>query len=225
MNNSKTSRQSFFVKNCSLASIATGVSARSLLELRDKLATVDESCIYYHFWGGRLHRHLSHAQHHNDFSDWAYNRLHDHVLAEKLAIIDPTEFERLEDLRQEVLETIENRLDDYEIVLWTKKEDQFHFIRSTLFVFESSLIISKPEELPKTLPLLSPSSIFYHFIDARARTAEKIDDFSVWLKMYGNTYNMLIEKIQVIDPYFISLTQLKDELLQVVQTFFYPEHI
>ena len=110
MNNSKVSQQNFYVKNCTLASIATGETASTLLELRDKLSKVDEGCIYYHFWGGRLHRHFIHVQHHNDFANWVYQRLHDHVLAEKLGIIDPTEFERLEDLRQEVLETIERAL-------------------------------------------------------------------------------------------------------------------
>jgi hypothetical protein len=181
---------------------------------------VDERSIYYHFWGGRLQRHFVYAQHHNDFADWVYHRLHDYVLAEKLAIIDPTEFEHLEDLRQEILETIELSLDDYEIVLWTKKGDRFHFIRSSIFVFESSLIISQPEDLPKILPSLSPSSIFYHFIDARARTTEKIDDFSEWLKMYGEKYKALIENIQLIDPYFLSLTQLKEELIQAMQNYF-----
>jgi Family of unknown function (DUF5752) len=145
------------------------------------------------------------------------------VLAEKLNIIDPTEFESLDKLRQEVLETVENRLDDYEIVLWTKKEDRFHFIRSTIIVFDSTLTISQPEELPNVIKTLSPSSIFYHFIDAKARTPGRMDDLSMWLKVFGSQYDELIEKIQSIDPFFLSLTDLRDELAKIFQDFFEGE--
>lgn len=210
----------FFVKNCALASIATGERANSLLEFREKLATVDEGCIYYHFWGGRMNPQFIHSQYHNDFSSWAYYRLHDQVLAERLSIIDPTEFNSLEELRQEVLETIDRRLDDYEIVLWTKREDRFHFIRSTIIVFESITTVNRPEDLGKVISTLPPSSIFYHFIDARTRSPEKIDDFSTWLKIFGDQYDLLIQKILAIDPYFLSLTQLREELSQVVQSHF-----
>lgn len=214
------STQPFFIKNCSLAAIATGERASSILELRDKLAIVDEGCLRYHFWGGRLNPQFTDPQQHNDFANWVYHRLHDHILAEKLSIIDPTEFANLEELRQEVLETIERRLDDYEITFWTRREDRFHFIRSTIIVFESALTIDSPQDLPKAIQKLSPSSIFYHFIDARMRTSEKIDDFSIWLNMCGDQYQTLIAKIQAIDPYFLSLTQLREELAKVFHQYF-----
>jgi len=221
MNIAPTPSQYFFVKNCSLAATAIGEQASSLFELREKLATIDESCIYFHFWGARMNSQFTHTQHHNDFASWAYHRLHDHILAEKLSVIDPTEFDTLEALRQELLETIERRLDDYDIVLSTKKEDRFHFIRSIIIIFESALIISQPEDLSKVIETLSPGSIFYHFIDARSRTSEKIDDFSFWLKMFGSKYDVLIENIQAIDSYFLSLRQLKDELMRAINNYFY----
>ena len=215
-----TSTEPFFVKTCSLAAIATGQRASSLLELRDRIASIEASSIYFHFWGGHMYPQFAHTQHHNDFSNWVYHRLHDNALSEQLSVIDPTEFENLEELRQEVLETIEKRLDDYEIIFWTMKEDQFHFIDSTIVVFDSSLNISNPEDLPNVIPMLPPSSIFYHFIDARTRTPDKVDDFSTWLKVFGNKYDSLIEKIQSIDPYFLSLTEFRDELAKVLQNYF-----
>ncbi len=216
--------QEFLVKNCSLAAIATGESASSLIELRDKIATVEEGCIYHHFWGGRMNIQFVHPQHHNDFAHWVYHRLHDHVLAERLNIIDPTEFNSLEELRQELLETIEKRLDDYEIILWTKKEDRFHFIRSTVIVFESTLSIKNPEDLSAAVRKLPTSSIFYHFIDARSRTSEKIDDFSTWLKTFDDLYIPLIEQIRALDPYFLSLTTLRDELANTLTDYFEKKH-
>jgi hypothetical protein len=220
MNIPSSITQKFFVKNCSLAAIAVGEYASSLLELRDKIATVDESCIYYHFWGGKMNSQFTHSQYHNDFANWAYHRLHDHILAEKLSIIDPTEFENLEDLRQEVLETIEKRMDDHEVVLLVKKDDRFNFIRSTIIIYENSTIVHSPEDLASVISKLPPNSIYYHFIDARGRTSNKVDDFSEWLSMFGNQYEQLIKEIQAIDPYFLSLSQIKDELTRVIQDYF-----
>lgn len=221
--NEVASNQPFFLKNCALTAIATGQRASSLMELRDKLAVVDESCLFYHFWGSRMYPHFIHSQHHNDFSNWAYHRLHDHVLSERLSIIDPIEFENLEALRQEVLEIIENRLDEYEIMHYTKRDDQFNFISSSIIVFETSFVLSTPEDLKNAVPLIPPGSIFYHFIDARARTPERTDDFSLWLKNFGEKYQLLIEKTCAIDPYFLSLTELKDELTKVVTEYFEGE--
>lgn len=220
MNEGTSSKAQFFIKNCSLAAIATGERASSLVELRDRVATVEEGCLYHHFWGGRMKPQFVHSQHHNDFASWVFHRLHDQILAEKLSVIDPTEFATLEALRLEILETIDNRLDDYEIVLWTKKEDRFHFITSSILIFDSPFILLYPEDLPQVIPMLSSGSIFYHFIDARRRTPDKSDDFSVWLKMFGNQYQILIENIQMIDPYFLSLTELKEELTKVIENYF-----
>lgn len=217
MNNST---KPFIVRNCALAAIATGERANSLLELRDKLAIVDEGCLYYHFWSGHLHPQFVHNQHHNDFASWVFHRLHDNVLAEKLSVIDPTEYDSMEDLRQDVLEVIEERLDEHEIILWTKKEDQFHFICATIIIFEGNFTITLPKELAKAIELLPPSSIFYHFIDARKRTVERTDDFSIWLKTFGDHFDELIDSIQAIDPYFLSLTQIREELASTCKNYF-----
>lgn len=217
--------QPFLVKNCSLSAIATGERASSLMELRDKLMVVEEDCLYYHFWGGRMNPQFVHPQQHNDFAYWVYHCLHDHVLAERLSVIDPNDFNNLEDLRQDVVETIERRVDESETIVWTRKEDRFHFIRSAIIVFDRTSTIKEPKDLPRIIASLPSGSIFYHFIDARMRTPEKIDDFSIWLKIFGSKYDSLIEKIQSIDPYFLSLTQLREELAKTIQNHFESEEL
>ena len=47
-----------------------------------------------------------------------------------------------------------------------------------------------------------------------------MDDFSVWLKIFGNQYDDLIEKFQAIDPYFLSLTELGHELTNTIKHYF-----
>lgn len=210
----------FFVKNCALAAIATGQSAGSLIEMRDKLATTHLECIYFHFWGGHLHPEFVHPEYQNDFAAWAHYGLHDLFLAERLSVIDPTDYENLEALRQKLLDTVEERLDENDMVHWTRKENQFHFIMSKIIVFETPYRIETPQDLASILSFLPPSSIFYHFIDARSRTADGRDDFSSWLSSFGNEYNDLIEKIASVDPYFFSLTDLKANLAKIIESYF-----
>jgi len=209
----------FAVKDCALIAIATGERAHNLRELRDRLETTRPGCIYHHFWGGLLRPSFDDPEYQNDFAVWAYHGLHDRFLAERLALIDPTELADMEELRRELIEIIEERLDENELVPWASAHQQFHFIRSQIIVFDTRIRISEPEELKGHIPQLTVGSIFYHFVDARRRTANRSDDFSEWLKGFGNSYNKLLEQIAALDPYFKSLTELRSQLSQIVEEY------
>jgi hypothetical protein len=212
--------QTFFVKDCALVPISTGERAGSLIELRDKLAVIHPGCIYFHFWGGRLQSYFAHPEDHNDFAGWAHHHLHDLFLTEKLAAIDPQEFTNIEDLRQELLNIIEDRLEETDVIVWRKKEEQFHFIRSKIIVFDTPLKIENPAELPHIIEKMTTSSIFYHFIDARRRTEAATDDFSAWLKNFGADFLPLIESLRSIDLYFLSPLELRQKLVKTIHIFF-----
>jgi len=121
----------------------------------------------------------------------------------------------MEELRRELIEIIEERLDENELVPWASAHQQFHFIRSQIIVFDTRIRIGEPEELKGYIPQLTRGSIFYHFVDARRRTANRSDDFSEWLKGFGNGYDRLLEQIAALDPYFKSLTELRSQLSQI----------
>ncbi len=209
----------FAVKDCALIAIATGERAHNLRELRDRLETTRSGCIYHHFWGGLLRPSFDDPEYQNDFAVWAYHGLHDRFLAERLALIDPTEFADMEELRRELIEIIEERLDENELVPWSSAHQQFHFIRSQIVVFDTRLRLTKPEQLKEYIAHLTVGSIFYHFVDARRRTANRGDDFSEWLKGFGNSYERLLEQIAAIDPYFKSLTELRSQLGQIFEEY------
>lgn len=210
----------FHLKDCSLASIATGIKARSLIELRDKLSDIHPSSIYFHFWGGRLRTAFEHREYLNDFCIWVHYHLHDDILAERLALLNPQEYSSMEDLRTDLIELIDDRLDEREFIPWAKSEEEFHFIRSQIVIFETRHLISKPRDLIHVIPLLSRSSLFYHFIDAARRTPNGVDDFSMWLEGFQGEYNQLIEEISKIDPYLIQLSDLQKKLEAIFTTYF-----
>jgi hypothetical protein len=212
--------EDFAIKDCALTAIATGRRAQNLRELRDKLLTVHPGSIYYHFWGGLLRPSFVEPEYNNDFAAWAYHGLRDRILAERLAVIDPTDFENLEDLRQELIEVIEERLDEVEVVPWSKSDQEFHFIRSQIVVIDTHNTITDPAELVSLIPHLPVSSIFYHFIDARRRTEGSTDDFRAWLVGFKEDYGKLAGNLAEIDPYFSSLIDLRDQLAMVFSDYF-----
>ncbi len=219
MNNHNEGR-AFAFKDCALSAIATGRRAQKLRELRDQLLQVEAGSVYYHFWGGRLRPEFDEPEYNNDFAAWSRHSLHDHVIAERLAVIDPMEYDTLEKLRGEVVDVIEERLAEQEFVPWAKADEQFSFIRSQIVVFDTRRSIGEPSELAHEIPHSSTSSIFYHFIDARRRTPDGQDDFSTWLGGFGDTYAPLLTRLADVDPYFASLSELRAQLTTLFGEYF-----
>ena len=224
MNSMNNNARSFTLRDCTLVAIATGRRAQNLRELRDGLGVVHQDSIYYHFWGGLLNPRFDDPDFNNDFAAWVGGGLHEPRLAERLGVIDPTEHHDLEELRQELIEAIEDRLDESDYVPWAKADQKFHFIRSKIVVFDTQHNIKKPWMLVQAADSMSLSSVFYHFIDARRRTPDRIDDFSTWLFGFGEKYADLREQIITIDPFFVTLAELREKLRSLFIDYFGNGH-
>ena len=212
----------FNIMDCALIAISTGEKAQTLRELCDRLKTTHRGSLYYHFWGGLLRQHSSDTEYQNDFANWAFRSLNDSRVAEQLSLIDPNVFSDLEALRTEVIEVIEQRLSETEYVPWAKPGNEFQFIRSQTVVFDTGIKVQEPEQLVKIFPGITLSSVFYHCIDARRRTAEHKGDLVVWLSGFGEKYVDLIQVLNNVDPYFTTLSELRQEVGGILQRYFNP---
>jgi hypothetical protein len=212
----------FGIKDCALATIATGRRAQTLRELRDILRDVHSGCIYTHFWGTLLRPQFSDREFNNDFATWCSQSLHDNIAAERLAVIDPADYADMEGLRQELIEVIDERLDETEEVRFARSDQQFYFTRSIIVVFDTYRRLADPAELARVLPEMSLGSIFYHFIDARRREPIAVDDFRAWLMGLGPKYKPLRDSLAEVDPYFDSLFALRSRLAEVFAAYFGP---
>jgi hypothetical protein len=213
----------FAIKDCALSHIATGARAQTLRELRDILRAVHPGCIYHHFWGTLLRPQYSNREYNNDFASWCHESLHDRPAAERLSAIDPADFVDLEELRQEVIDVVESRIDETELVLIARADQQFHFVRSVIVVFDTGKRLQEPRQLVEALPQMSPGSVFYHFIDARRRDPVGVDDFRAWMLGLGEEYLPLCNILAEVDPYFESLYVLRDHLSHLVARYFGEE--
>ncbi len=219
VNNEPASADVFAVRDCALIAIATGAKALTLKELRNHLQEIHPGSIYYHFWGSLLEPRFEEHEYNNDFAAWVKHDLHDAELAERLAVIDPNEFDDMEAIRRELLELIDQRLDESDRLQWLPALKAFEFVQSQIVVFDTPHRVGEPTALTELLPRLSTSTIFYHFIDARRRSQDKVDDFSSWLNGLGDDYQDLLRKLADIDPYFGSLAELRNMLAQTFSNY------
>ncbi len=126
----------------------------------------------------------------------------------------------MEAIRQELVELIEERLDESESAHWLPAARQFEFLRSQMVVFDTHRRLKKPADLAGQIQEMSTGSIFYHFIDARSRGPEGGDDFRVWLTSYGAEHLDLCAQLAAIDPFFSSLSQIRQELADLFNAYF-----
>jgi hypothetical protein len=212
--------QEIRIMDCALIAIATGVKAQNLRELRDQIQNIHPGSLYHHFWGNLLNPHFDDPEFQNDFAVWTSRYMHDLKISEKLSMVDPSIYRNIEDLRKDVIEILEERLYESEYVPWAKSGEEFHFIRSQIVIFDTGKTYDDPRNLVDVMCGISLGSIFYHFIDARRRTQDSKNDFSVWLNGFGDKYNGLVAELDNIDPYFSTLNELRNEIDFVFRDYF-----
>jgi hypothetical protein len=202
----------FKVMDCAPTIIALGRSAQTLRELRDHVAAVPLQSILHHFYGSLLRPAFDHPDYRNDFALWVRQQLHDAPLAERLGVIDPMLFEEHEELRQRLVDVIEDRLAEVEQLPMAPRGREFHFLRSQFVVLDTGLTARTPQELGTLIPRLSTGAIYFHFIEARRRAPLLVDDFSAWLKAWGRAQQPLCERLAAIDFQLWTLTELRKRI-------------
>ena len=97
---------------------------------------------------------------------------------------------------------------------------QFHFVRAQTVSLDTGRRLTQPAELATIVPQLSLGSVFYHFIDARRREPQGVDDFRAWLEQFGDAHEGLRARLAEVDPYFINLADLRTRLTHVFHDYF-----
>ena len=210
----------FTVKDCALITRMAGVdTAVNLRELRERLLNCPVESLFHHFCETVIRPTFDDPEFRNDFAVWAARDLQDRVLAERLGIINPYSYPGLEDLRKLVVEIIDDRLAEVPYIPWVKMGGDFRFMRAVTVVFDTGNQLMTPDNLVEALPAMSLGSIYYHYVEARRRTENGSDDFTVWLSGFGQGPEELTEALKGIDFYFMSLPELKEHLVRSVRQF------
>ncbi|MFN4259573.1 MAG: DUF5752 family protein [Gemmataceae bacterium] len=204
----------FVLVDCSLVRYATG---RAVLNLRELLAAVrnePDEVLEHHMMRCVLEDVFELYEFPNDLARWCWTALGDHVLAEKLGLVDPYQHESLSSLRAALANLIEERLWGLDHVPWCQPGMEGHIMESKLIAYDTGERFTTPVTLAEALPRMSVRSLFYHVHEARRRTHGQTDDFSLWLEDIG-AHPELVRDLRAIDFYFLNLHELRVQFLKV----------
>ncbi len=211
-------QQSFRVKDCTIIRRMGGVySAMNLRELQERLRTCPVECLYYHFCETLITPTFDDPEFRNDFAQWAAYMLRDHILAERLGILNPYAYDDFEHLRERIVEIIDERLSEMSFFPSVNRGQEFMFMQAATVVFDTGIVLQSPEDLLGRLPEMSNSSIYYHFLEARRRTPDRVDDFTFWMQFLVEKPVEIISALAHVDFYFLNLDELKNALIETLE--------
>jgi len=204
----------FAVKDCTLIARMGGVpTAITLRELRERIRFCSVDCLFHHFCETVVRPGFDYPEFRNDFAVWAARHLSDLTLAERLGAINPYRFQTLEQVREQVLELIDDRLAEVPHAGHLPAKEEFRFMSASTVVFETGTTLERPEDLVSHIATMSYGSVYYHFVEARRRTEGMLDDFSAWLTGFGQGVETLLASLRTIDFYYLTLPELKSALI------------
>jgi hypothetical protein len=196
---------------------ATGLRASTVRELLTHLKKVGGSSIFYHTHASYLEHHFVRQRFYNDFATWISESIQEDKLAEQIAGIDMMDYTTIRELRNAIVETIQNHLNERkgERARKAPAEEEFHFCKAKSFVFPTGLEARSIKEFFDCLGQISPLSLYFHVYESRLRLQRTTSDFALWLTDMGATD--IAEKINRLDPYAYSLEELRERIISFYQ--------
>lgn len=194
--------------------VLTGIKAHDLSELRELLAAVPRSSVFFHTHQQYLAHNFRRSHYYNDFAEWVSRALREEALAEKLAAIDLLAFTTMRELRSAFVDVIDEYVAKSKTPpLVCRRDEAFHFCRSKSFVLPTGIVANDVPDFFSKLPLITNASLYFHFFEARLRLGRRTSDFSRWLLDRGR--EDLATSIDALNPYIRTLDELKQDIVQI----------
>jgi len=214
--------QPFRFIGCSELREILGKEAEDEKRLVELLEEVPLDSIYYHTHSYFLRHSYLELVYPNDFAQWVATEVRDHVLAERLAVVDPFELKGLEPLREELISVVDDHLSRTPIVPRVIFGEPFYFNQSRILEVPTGLEVQTLQEFRNALSEVDVSAIYFHMFEARHRLEREESDFSAWIRQ-GLGMPELAEKLRIINPYLGSLERLRSALLTIFDEFLAKE--
>ena len=194
----------------------TAKRASNVTELLQGIRELPLSSIYYHTHHFLQQFEFLTPEPPNDFAYWITNVLQDEKLGERLASIDLRQFFRIRDIRDRLIEIIEQSLQEgSDGERRVPRGEEFSFMKAQTFVFQTKHVAHNLLEFRDSLKRISSYSIYYHMFESRLRLERDLSDFSVWLKdSLGE--GELAANFAKLDPYTQTLESLRRNLIRQV---------
>jgi uncharacterized protein DUF5752 len=206
---------SFQFMGCVELKQAVGRRALDERELMDRLEEVPGDSVFYHTHGYFLrHRPLTTA-YGNDFAAWVAVHVRDLALAERLGVVNPFDFRSIDDVRDELLGTIDDHLGRLSSVPRVEFGEPFYFQQSAIVEIALGPPAWTLAEFRTVLADVDASAIYMHMVEARARLGRRSGDFAEWMRSSLDLPE-LADRIQHLDTYMTSLERVRARVLALV---------
>jgi len=213
---SQRAQRPFVFYGCMELREILGKAAENEKELADLIEEVPPDSIFYHTHSFLLRHRFANGEYLNDFANWVATEVEDRVLGERLGIIDPSEFEDLEALREEILSIIDDHLAGARIIPRVIFGEPFAFMQSRIVQIPAGPEAYSLEDLRQNLEEVDISALYFHLFEARLRLKRRDYDIPLWL-MEELGLKELAEQIRRIQLYSMSLEQLRSKLLSLCE--------
>ncbi|MDH4187282.1 MAG: DUF5752 family protein [Nitrospira sp.] len=215
MSNTETA---FRFIGCSEVQEILGKQAEDERQLAELLEEVPLDSIYFHTHSFFLRHRFIERTYPNDFADWVDEQVRDHVLAERLSVVDPFDFKSLDALREELISIIDDHLSTLVTVPRAGFGTPFYFNRSRILEVPTGVEAQTLREFRDAISEVDVSAIYYHVFEAHLRLQREENDFSAWIR--GSLkLPELADRMQALNPYLGSLERLRSSLLTMCDDF------
>jgi hypothetical protein len=214
----KASDSTFTFIGCSEVQESLGQQAEDEKELAELVEEVSLDSIHFHTHSYFLRHRFIERTYPNDFAQWVVMQVGDHVLGERLAVIDPFDYPNLEDLREEIISIVDDHLSRMSIIPRVVFGEPFHFKRSRILEVPTGLEVRSLAEFRQAVADVDVSAIYFHMFEAHFRLGREESDFSAWIRS-GLGLHELADCIRSINPYLGSLERLRSSLITACDEF------
>jgi hypothetical protein len=189
--------------------------AHDARELMERLEAAPDDSVFFHVHGYFLRHRPYTTAYGNDFARWLAVEVGQLALAERLAVVDPFQFDTLAELREELVTIIHGQLRDAAPARRVEFEHAFHFQQSRIVPVPLGPRATTLAEFRQGLAGADASAIHHHMVEARARSGRRGGDFAAWLRgALGLT--ALAEEIEHIDLYLTTPERVRGRLLALI---------
>ncbi len=208
----KDSVRPFRFNACSEIREILGKHAEDERTLAELLEEVPLDSVYFHTHSYFLRHRFIERTYPNDFAEWVGEQVRDHVLAERLSVVDPFTFKSLEALREELISVLDDHLSGLVTVPRAGFGTPFYFNRSRILEVPTGMDVRTLREFRNAISEVDTSSLYFHVFEAHLRLQREENDFSAWIRS-GLNLPDLADRIRALNPYLGSLERLRSNLL------------
>lgn len=199
---------------CSEIQEILGKQAEDERTLAELLEDVPLDSVYFHTHSFFLRHRFIERTYPNDFAEWVGVQVRDHVLAERLSVVDPFEYPSLEALREELVSLIDDHLSGLATVPRAGFGAPFYFNRSRILEVPTGLEARTLQEFRSAISEVDVSVIYFHVFESHLRLQREENDFSAWIRN-GLKLPELADRMRALNPYLGSLERLRSNLLNM----------